>query len=139
KIECGFHLGREHGFDPINRRRGGRGGLVEEGRERLYFIFRLNLLDVVQIRGIQELRAADYADQFSFRMDDFRDAFRRLSGPARSSHQESAASIPRGARAYVVEVEGVEIEHLENEVTVLFDRRSREHDGLGAQVQTEKG
>ena len=76
--------------------------------------------------------------EFGLRPDHLLDAGRRFAMPVRPGEEEVARVIARGPAADIGEVEGVHVDELERVVTILVDRRDREHQRLGAQVRADK-
>ena len=136
ELQRGFHLGRRHRRDPGNGGRGGRSWFAEEGGERLRFVLGLDLLDVVEVGGVEELGAADDVDELGLRPEDFGDAGGDGTFPSRAGDEKRAAAVAGCAGAEVVEIEGVKVHHLEDPIAVLLDGRDGEDDGLGAEVET---
>src|SRR5207237_2303638 len=113
-------------LDEINGRCGLRCGPAEKRGERLYLVAGLDLFHIVDIAWIEELRAIGGECQLGLAAKDLLDALGRVAFPARPGKQEAAASIAGRASTDVVEVEGVVIDELDAEITLLFDRRHGE-------------
>src|SRR5450755_1496768 len=74
-----LHFRWKQRLHPINGRCSRWRRLAEKCGKRLHFVLGLNFLNVMEIGGIEELRASDYAHQLGFRMDHFRNPFRNLA------------------------------------------------------------
>ena len=82
------------GGNEIDPRRGGRGGLLQEGGQRLRLVTGLNLLDVRHVAGVESLRADESERERRRRLKDLR----RFTSTSRS--RPEAASLNLGESFY---------------------------------------
>jgi hypothetical protein len=134
ELERSFLLGGRQRLDEGDRRGCGAGRLSEERRKRLGLVTGLHLLDVLEVAGVQQLRAIGGECQLGFRSDNLLDALGCLALPFGSGDEETSAVVAGSTAPDIVEVEGVGVDELDAVIAFLIDRRHREHDGLGAQV-----
>jgi hypothetical protein len=73
----------------------------------------LELLDVVDVVRVEELRAVDHERELGLARDHRLDAFGLLALPVRPGEQEVPRVVAGGAAADVSEVERVEVDELE--------------------------
>jgi hypothetical protein len=132
-------LSRRQRLDEISSRRGLRCGLSEKCGERLHLIPRLDLPYVFDVARVEQLRAISGERQLGLRAKDLIDTLGRIAFPAGPGEQEGSTAIAGRAGTNVVEVEGVPINELDAEITLLLHRRHGDHEGLGTQVRAEHG
>ena len=99
----------------------------------------LDFLNVVEIGGVEELGAADDVNKLGLRPENLGDAGRNGALPSRASDEKRAAVVAACPCADVVEIECVEIHHLEDPIAVFLHRWDGEDDGLRAEVETQEG
>ena len=138
KIERGAFRIRRQRLWEIDGGRGRRRRPAEKLRQGLDFVARLNPLHVVDVAGIEELRADEQERELGLRVD-HRLYVRRLGAvPIRPGEQEAAGAIAGGAAAHIGEVERVHVDELDRVIAALVDRRHRDHQRLGAQVGADE-
>ena len=123
----------------INRRRGGRRGLMQIGRERLRLVTGLNFHHVRHVVGIKELGAKNGQPELRRGMENFLDTRRGLPFPIGTDHQIVARVVAGRAAADVTVVEHIAITQHHRVVAVFLDRGHGDHDRLGAQIQPQHG
>ena len=138
EIERGAFRIRRQRLWEIDGRRWRRRRPAEELRQGLDFVARLNLLHVVDVAGIEELRADEEKRELGLGAD-HRFYVRGLrAGPVRPGEQEAAGAVAGGAAAHIGEVERVHVDELDRIIAPLVDRRHRDHQRLGAQVGADE-
>src|SRR5262245_12388374 len=99
----------------------GRGGFAKELRKGLDLVSGLDLFDVTDIGGAEELRSIDDKGQFRLRSDHGFDPMGHLGFPIWPGEQHGRTTVPRGPAADVSEVERVGIDELSRKIPFLLD------------------
>ena len=133
-----LRLGRER-LDKIDRWCGLGCSLSEKLRQWLHLVAGLDLLHVVYVARIEQLRPIGGERQVSIRAKYFLDALRSLAFPIRSRDEETTAIVAGRAASDVVEIERVRVNQLDAEIAFLFDLRHGEHQWFGAKVHAKCG
>ncbi len=113
-------------------------GFPEERAEGLRLVTLLDLLDIAQVAGIEQLRPEKYVSKLRLETDDIPDSRRRLSPPARAGHKEGAAVIAVDPRTEVRHVERIEVDQLGGIITVRLNLRHGDDDRLCPQVHPKE-
>ena len=138
EIERGAFRIRRQRFWEIDGGRRRRRRPAEELRQGLDPVARLDLLHVVDVAGIEELRADEQESELSLGAD-HRLYVRRLRAvPVRPGEQEAAGAVAGRAAAHIGEVERVHVDELNRVIAALLHRRHRDHQRLGAQVGADE-
>src|SRR3954447_24276454 len=131
-------LCRRDRWDPVDRRWSDRLG-ANVGRQRLYLVSGYDLLDVVEVAGIEKLRAAYDLHDLGLRSNHFLDSIWRIALPSRASNQIVSAAVSGCTAAEIGEVECKQVQELKDEVPVLLNWRQRDDHRLGAQIEGDEG
>ena len=125
---------RRHEVDRRGRR---RRGLVQVHRQRRGLVAGLDLLDLVDVGGPQQLGAVQHEREIGVGPDDLVDTLRLFALPIRPRQKVFPAAVAGGAAADVGHVVRVEVDELQRVVAVLLDRRDGQDQRFGAQVGAE--
>ena len=124
---------------PLDRRRSCGRLVAEVGAERLELVLLLDLFDVGQILGVEQLGACQRAEELGVTLDDALYALGQLTFPRRRCQQHAHAVVAVFDRSGIVEHETPEIVPLTGVEALRFDLRQGQDPGLGAQIDPGVG
>lgn len=110
-----------------------------EFRQHLHFVAALDLLYVVEITRVEELRSIDRECQFSLRADYFFCALWYLTFPAGPGDEVGATIVAGSAAPDVIKVERIEVDQLNAEITLFFNQRDGDDERFGAKIHSKHG